>query len=165
MFVLFLQNHKDIFNTGSSRSSVVTMKSNNETGNSAPTFGTYTFGANLITLNQHQHQHQHQQSSSANTDKMSSSISVTLPRMSSAAYHPSTGYVYSSGSSIFSLPSNVVHLICSKFTGHSGSNIGTMNSSNSNTNTNTTSNNTNNPTNPFGSGTVPQKNSSLKINE
>ena len=110
----------------------------NSTSNSPSTVTTGTFQATLISL--HLKQQQQQQH-----NNLSSLLLEDLPRMSSVTYHPSTGYIYSTGSSIYSLPSKAVYAISSSLSpNHSY-----------NTTTSSMTNATTNSTNPFGGSSTP----------
>ena len=115
---LLLQDDKDNFDTlrNSSRSSLHSTTNNHHEESVASRnsihddVSTKTYAANLITLHQYDHYnfHQHQH------NKVSSVVSV-LPRMSSVSYHEMTGYVYSIGSSIYSIPPKAALNVSSAF--------------------------------------------------
>ncbi len=131
---LILQDDKANFNHVSSRSSMETYAAGagatNTIGaasNAAASATSKTFVAHLITLNHFSSSSVsglsgysgYSEMSASSSSSSSSTLICELPRMSSVTYHPLTGYVYSSGSSIYSLPPGAVFAISSFFGGSS----------------------------------------------
>ncbi len=80
-----------------------------------------TYGAKLLSLNYgHGHTNQNFASPVVGNTSIDDDNNYQLPRMSSVAYHPNCGYVYGSGSSIYSLPARAVRAVASAFYGKHG---------------------------------------------
>ncbi len=78
-----------------------------------------TFHAQLISLSFTNHYKGSSSSIASSSSSSDNYNNIKLPRMSNVTYHPNTGYVYALGSSIYSLSSNIVHVIASSMSGAS----------------------------------------------